>query len=642
MAIPNNTATHHHIGTVKAEFAAGIRAEDFPHIANLLINLYSNPIEAVIREYSTNALDAHIAAGNIDPILVTLPTSASSEFVVQDYGIGLSVDDLRDVYSMYGRSLKRESNDFVGQLGLGCKSGLTYADAFTITAVKDGVKCVAMSTKDERGVGTIKVLDTVSTNEPNGVRIAIPVRSGDIWHFRSTAEELFQFWDQGTVLVDGVAPEVPEWRKQGLALDDDTWVIPHSAGLYSSYIVMGNVAYDVPDAEIGPAHHRTTRRFVARVNMGDVDFVPSRESVHNTPHTLATLSELRDYIDTHFRRVLNERLDQCETRWDETMLKVLWKGSQMKVNASQAMPIWEYQPTAYGRKARAHTNYRFGNLTDSATVVVTGFPNKSLSPVHRERLTELYPSTQQFVVIPKGSDAAAFIGRENTLTWDEVVGSTNDPSSKASRVARGKRAETRYNTLNGPSYTAAELAALGTKVLYLWPKEYASAGTLDCTVVMLYSGNQIDRLRRLVPGIKHYSEEYRARRDAVLAAITDEDRRYVAARALHGAYSRLDPSKINDPEMAEAIRLYHQPESDRLAAARRFGVSVPSSGKDVNNKFYERYPLVNPNQQYYAHRLPVDEVVQYINYKYAAIAAEELSEDLDYEILDDSLDTLAS
>src|SRR5690606_19893214 len=118
------TITHHHVGEIKAEFAAGIRSEDFPHLANLLINLYSDPVAAVIREYACNAYDSHIAAGNTDPILVTLPTHASPEFVVQDFGIGLSIDDLRDVYSMYGRSLKRESNDMVGQLGLGCKSGL--------------------------------------------------------------------------------------------------------------------------------------------------------------------------------------------------------------------------------------------------------------------------------------------------------------------------------------------------------------------------------------------------------------------------------------------------------------------------------------------------------------------------------------
>jgi hypothetical protein len=642
MAIPNQTITHHHVGEIKEEFAAGIRAEDFPHIANLLINLYSDPIQAVIREYATNALDAHIAAGNPDPILITLPTNARPEFVVQDFGIGLTIDDLRDVYSMYGRSLKRDSNDFVGQLGLGCKSGLTYADAFTITAIKDGVKCVAISTKDSRGVGTIQVKDTVGTNEPNGVRIAIPVKTRDISDFRYTATELFQFWEPGTVLVDGKAPEVPEWRKQGLALDDHTWVIPTDAGLYSSYVIMGNVAYEVPDAQFGPSHQRQTRRFVAVLNMGDVDFVPSREAVHNTPWTTETLSDLHDFIGTHFSRVLNERLAQCPTRWDETQLKVLWKGSQMQVRASQHMPIWEYQPHAYGRKARAHTAYRFAALTRTTTVVVTGFPNKSLSPLHRERLTELVPDCKHFIVVPHTSDASGFGGRENVYTWDEVIGATDDPSTaKGGRTARTKRAETQYLTVNGPSYTASELAALGTKVLFLYPQEGASAGTLDCTIVKLYSSNQIDRLRRFIPGIKHYTDELRTRREAVEAAITDYDRQLIAARQLHKTFTRLPAGQIIDTELAEAIRMADLPDTPTIAAARSMGVAVQVGTTTITRKFAKRYPLLDPDQHYYRTSTPVEDAILYINSKYAGLAAEKLSKSLDYN-LNETLDAAAS
>src|SRR5690606_1580164 len=155
-------------------------------------------------------------------------------------------------------------------------------------AVKDGVKTVAMSTKDEHGVGVIKVLDTVGTSEPNGVKITIPVESYDVTRFNSEAASLYSFWEAGTVIIDGEAPEVPEWRKVALALDDHTFIIPTSSDtLYTSYVVMGNVAYPVPDAPGGRSGLR--RRFVAYLNMGDVDFVPSRECVHHTHHTDETL-----------------------------------------------------------------------------------------------------------------------------------------------------------------------------------------------------------------------------------------------------------------------------------------------------------------------------------------------------------------
>jgi hypothetical protein len=67
------------------------------HIMDVLTNLYEDSLAAVIREYPINALDSHIEAGNTNPIKITTPNVLSPLFVVEDEGIGLSVDELRDV-----------------------------------------------------------------------------------------------------------------------------------------------------------------------------------------------------------------------------------------------------------------------------------------------------------------------------------------------------------------------------------------------------------------------------------------------------------------------------------------------------------------------------------------------------------------
>jgi hypothetical protein len=399
------------------------------------------------------------------------------------------------------------------------------------------------------------------------------------------------------------------------------------------------VAYEVNDAHYGPSHQRKSRRFVARINMGDVDFAPSREAVMHTPWTTETLRDLHEYIGFHFERVLNERLAQCPTRWDETQLKVHWKGSQMRVNASQSQPIWEYTPDGW-RKARAHTSYHYTYLTDSKVLVVTGFPNKSLSPLHRARLVELSPDTAQFIVIPQSSDSSGLSGRDNVFTWDEVIGATDDPSTKSARTQRGKREETRYSVVGSTPLTAKELAALGTQVLYVHSNESA-APHLDCVTVRLYSSNQIGRLTRMVPGIKPYSQEVRERREAAEAALTDADHRLVDARNLHQTFSRLDASQITDPELAEAIRQSSAPNNARIEAARKLGVSV-GRNNNPTKRFVKRYPLLDPSQQYYATKLPVEDMVIYINSKFGGIAAEQASKEMDYEISDDALDAAAS
>jgi HSP90 family molecular chaperone len=82
-------------------------------------SLYSDKVMAVIRELSTNAYDAHVAAGNKNPFKVILPTQADPTFTVRDYGTGLSQKDMEELYTTYGASNKNDSNDFVGCLGLG-------------------------------------------------------------------------------------------------------------------------------------------------------------------------------------------------------------------------------------------------------------------------------------------------------------------------------------------------------------------------------------------------------------------------------------------------------------------------------------------------------------------------------------------
>ena len=57
----------------------------------LVQTLYPDPIKAVIRELSTNAVDAHQAAGTLDKkYIVKLPTITDPQFSIRDFGTGMS------------------------------------------------------------------------------------------------------------------------------------------------------------------------------------------------------------------------------------------------------------------------------------------------------------------------------------------------------------------------------------------------------------------------------------------------------------------------------------------------------------------------------------------------------------------------
>ena len=82
-------------------------------------NLYSDSIGSTIRECASNALDSHRRVGVDKPIVVSFSRNDSDnyEFSVEDFGIGLDADDVKNIISKYGKSTKRDSNTELGMMG---------------------------------------------------------------------------------------------------------------------------------------------------------------------------------------------------------------------------------------------------------------------------------------------------------------------------------------------------------------------------------------------------------------------------------------------------------------------------------------------------------------------------------------------
>jgi DNA topoisomerase VI subunit B len=83
-------------------------------------NLYSDSIGSTVRECASNALDSHRRAGVTKPIIVSFNTNERDgyEFSVEDFGIGLDADDVKNIISKYGKSTKRNSSTELGMMGL--------------------------------------------------------------------------------------------------------------------------------------------------------------------------------------------------------------------------------------------------------------------------------------------------------------------------------------------------------------------------------------------------------------------------------------------------------------------------------------------------------------------------------------------
>lgn len=105
------------LGAVAAPQAVSITG-DMSLIMMLTTNLYSNQMLAAIREPLCNAWDANIEAGTTDQPLVIRITK-DGNLMIQDSGLGIPAEKMKDVYGVYGQSTKKDNDAVTGGFGLG-------------------------------------------------------------------------------------------------------------------------------------------------------------------------------------------------------------------------------------------------------------------------------------------------------------------------------------------------------------------------------------------------------------------------------------------------------------------------------------------------------------------------------------------
>lgn len=267
------------------------------HLMGLLTNAYSDPERACLREYATNGADSHVEAGVRRPIEIELPTDLRPVLTIRDFGVGLTRDDLDRIYTRYGASTKRESDAVNGMMGIGSKAALTYTDQFTLIAVKDGERVHASVVRTEDGVPELTIALREPTEDPNGVTIQIPTKRGN--RFAAKARELFGYWPEGSVLIDGEPPERVGAAEGDLRLTDRLLITEGT----DHVIVMGGVPYpaEFEKDRLGLPYGK---RLVAFVEIGEVHFTPSREALLDTPTTKRTRKRLVE----EFKRELGDAI----------------------------------------------------------------------------------------------------------------------------------------------------------------------------------------------------------------------------------------------------------------------------------------------------------------------------------------------
>ena len=290
--------------------AFGISAKDTTHLMTILRDtLYSDKIRAVLREYGANARDAHCDPRCPDkrdtPIEIHLPTELEPTLEIRDHGPGLSPDEIATVFTKYGASTKRESNETVGYLGIGSKAGFCYSDSFTVVS-KNGGRCrTYVAVLDASEDGEIRLLDDSPCDENDtGLTIQIGVRSHDINEFTWKAKEVFQYFSPRPKINVELPPV-----KVNSALE---------AGKTAWLAVMGGVAYPIDLDQIGAHQYLRSSGGVVFFGIGELRVSASREALKYDDFTKQNLiAKLEAAIDEHVQSLLQQMAGS--TQWEKRL-----------------------------------------------------------------------------------------------------------------------------------------------------------------------------------------------------------------------------------------------------------------------------------------------------------------------------------
>lgn len=299
--------------------------------------IYSYKIAAVVREISCNAFDSMVESGKGEvPFEVTLPNYNHAYFEVEDFGLGLDEDQIENIFTVFGLSTKITNNDVIGAMGIGSKSPFAYTKTFTIRTRKNGIELVYNAYIGGDGSPKINLISKSNTDECNGLKITVPVRSEDFRNFYIESQFILSFFKtRPTIICQGdefcfdydesVSNIKPNEMKVAELERSNAY---SRSALYSGgmYAVMGGVCYKINSYDIDEyiyksieaitdngGYNNNSHVFVG-FEMGSLDFVSSREHLSFDEDTKKAVEEGFEKATISFLKEYQEEIDLCESR----------------------------------------------------------------------------------------------------------------------------------------------------------------------------------------------------------------------------------------------------------------------------------------------------------------------------------------
>ncbi len=664
-------------GEVQGEvIAMSLEETAFDHVMEQLTRLYPHPIRAVIRETSTNADDARIEARSAKPTEVRLPSRLNPMFTVRDYGTGMDHDTIVYIYSRYGASTKRHSNDFNGALGFGCKAPLAYTPQFTVVTVKNGLRNIISCARKPSGGGNMIIVPSqgidgreykrdAPTDEPDGTMVMVPAASDDVDEFRAEADAFYANWKPGTVVVNG---EEPNYVQPLLRLTPRFSVVKGD----TDEILMANVAYPV---DRGIINHGIAAGFALRAEVptGDVSFVGSREALEMNPHTRETLRKVEADFKAACAGAVQRKIDEATTKaealskmvyWDRVLPRAAKSADGNYTFEGAILPSRWRVPKSYNEpwpfltapiKSYIDSRHDTAEAVEAANfardIFVLGFVPGNMIASHKERLNMWRNDTdadrkttgmaERYILCRADelpADVKAWIDPARVVTWSHIKANYKIERATASGgYGSWKQVKGSYEdvwTENGAAVgeTPADKIRQDKPIFFFQTREWHYRNAVEAlksdypafTLVKLQA-NRVGKFQRDFPAAQHVRTVLDGLLDKFLKSVTLEQRKaaFVQSNLAYGLpiLQDIDPAKIDDPALREIMRLGKIDLKSLTARANVFGyamrrrVEVPH--KEISDPL-SSYPMLMLTRHQRPSPTMKQHILLYINAAFAA------------------------
>lgn len=279
------------------------------HMASHMLRdrIYSDKILAVIREYATNSIDESIESNTDKPVEIKIGNiNGQYMWSCRDHGRGLSEEGIRTVYGMYFESTKSHSNEYIGGLGIGSKSGHAYTDTFYITSYHKGFKtqyaCILGAGPQGVPIGEIyKVSDPEPTDE-SGLEVSLDITKNYYDFDRKTIQFVNNFLPDANIIYtnpkhsDTYKPSQPLLTKKSGDYSVHLYDSNFDGSYNTSYVAirMGGVVYRMV-SDIRTIN--CNGKIVVDVPIGKLTIPISREDIEDTPSNRKVLDEISAIIE---------------------------------------------------------------------------------------------------------------------------------------------------------------------------------------------------------------------------------------------------------------------------------------------------------------------------------------------------------